>query len=145
MRRWVMVACFTWAGCAGSQPAPRSVRAASGDEGVQLSENEAAAHDPDRHSAIERTFARKTGDLQSCWEEEYERTKNRKLEGNLTVQLFVLPSGRASDVKVLKSSLNSADPGVLDSCIVKVVSGWSFPEGSGTMPYHRTVHLGAQF
>jgi len=45
-------------------------------------------------------------------------------------------------VRILKSSLNNSD---IESCVTKTVKDWSFPEGTATVPYNRTVHLGAQF
>jgi TonB family protein len=138
---WGALAVVCSVGCAETAPATRQSSSASAGE-TSSSDDNAAAHDPDRHHAIERTFARKTGDLQNCWAEEYDRTKDRKLQGEVTVQLMVTPSGKPSDVKILKTSLNNP---AIESCVVKTVTGWSFPEGNNTMPYHRAVHLGAQF
>jgi TonB family protein len=96
----------------------------------------------EQNDAIDALFKRKASQLQSCWQEEYERTKNRKLEGDLLVALTVTPSGKPADVKVLKSSIDSRD---IEACVVKEVGSWSFPESNASTPYRRTVHLGAQF
>lgn len=130
---------FLFAACAGQTPAQRQTQATSGGE---EGESNAAAGDPERHDAIERLFARKAGDLQSCWTEEYERTKNRKLEGDVTLQVVVAPEGTVKEVKLLRSTLNSPE---IERCVEKAVAGWSFPEGRNDFPYVRTVHLGAQF
>lgn len=97
---------------------------------------------PERQDAIERLFQRKVTELQDCWTQEYQKTHDRKLEGDLTLQLMVAASGQASEVKVLKSTMNNPD---IEQCVVREVQGWSFPEGKTTVPYTRTVHLGAQF
>jgi TonB family protein len=97
---------------------------------------------PEQNDAIDALFRRKAQELQSCWQDEYERTHNRQLQGDITVGLTVTPSGKPTGVRILKSSIGSAD---IDSCVVKAVSGWSFPETSANCPYMRTVHMGAQF
>jgi TonB family protein len=138
---WVLVA----GGCAEDKAQTRETSTTASEEATaaaQTAAATAAADSPERHDAVERLFARKATDLQTCWSEEYEKTKNRKLEGDVTVQLNVAPSGQANDVRIVKSSL--ANPSV-EKCVVKAVNGWSFPEGKGTMPVLRTVHLGAQF
>jgi TonB family protein len=137
----VLVAMLLVGGCAEDKPAERRTTRTASDES-QGSAADPSAVTPERQNAVERLFARKAGDLQSCWTEEYERTHNRKLEGDLTIQLVVAPSGKADDVKVIKSTLGNQD---VESCVVKAVASWAFPEGSGAMPYNRTVHLGAQF
>lgn len=101
-----------------------------------------SAMSPERADAIERLFARKAGDLQSCWAEEYEKTHNRKLEGDLSLQLMIAASGKLADVKVTRTSLNNE---AIESCVTKTVKEWHFPEGAAEVPYTRTVHLGAQF
>jgi TonB family protein len=142
MRVWTGVVMMVWvAGCAESPPAQRTTTAASSS-----SENQSAvdpsAVTPERQDAIDRLFARKANDLQACWSEEYEKTHNRKLEGDVTLQLNVDPQGRPGDVKILKTTLGNQS---IESCIIKAVSGWQFPEGNATIPFNRTVHLGAQF
>ncbi len=140
----VWVAClalsFGASGCAEDQGAKRVTTSENPERASSASDPNAVS--PERQDAIERLFARKTPELQSCWSEEYEKTHDRGLQGDVTVQLDVSPSGQPSDVKVLKSTLNN--PGI-EGCVVKTVSGWSFPEGNATIPYTRTVHLGAQF
>src|SRR3954464_11961453 len=135
-----LVAVMCVVGCAEEQPARRQSRTAASED--TRSSVDPSAITPERQDAIERLFSRKAGDLQACWSEEYEKNHNRKLEGDVTVQLTVAPSGQANDVKVINSTLQNQD---IESCVVKAVGSWSFPEGAGNMPYHRTVHLGAQF
>jgi len=127
-------------GCAETQPAPRN-------EGMAARESASSGPDPgaispERQDAIERLFARKAGDLQACWTEEYDKSHNRKLEGDVTLNFVVDPSGKPSDVKVLKSTLGNTS---VEGCVVKAVGSWGFPEGANSIPVNRTVHLGAQF
>jgi hypothetical protein len=127
-------------GCASQQSEQRAQPATGGDS--QVSSTDPNAVDPERHDAVERTFARKTTELQDCWTREYEKNHDRKLEGDLTIQLNVRPDGKAGDVKVVHTTLNNAD---IINCVQHMVGGWDFPEGTGTVAYTRTVHLGAQF
>jgi hypothetical protein len=96
----------------------------------------------ERHDAIERTFARKAGELQSCWSDAYDKTHDRKLEGDVTLGMNITPSGVPADVRVLTTTIKSP---AIESCVVRAVSGWQFPDGQAKVPYMRTVHLGAQF
>jgi hypothetical protein len=111
----------------------------SGSEGSSVDAN---ALTPERQDAIERTFQRKTASLQDCWAKEYDKTKDRKFEDDITVGFEIQPSGSAQNVKVLKSSAHNND---VESCVAQEIGGWTFPEGNATVPYMRTVHLGAQF
>ena len=97
---------------------------------------------PERQDAIERTFQRKTAGLQDCWAKEYEKTKDRKFEDDITLGFEIEPTGSPTNVKVLKSSAHNSD---VENCVTQEVASWSFPEGNAKVPYMRTVHLGAEF
>jgi TonB family protein len=129
-------------GCAESSGSTRSGGTTAEEQRTAQNANDAAAHDPERHDATDRMFTRKAIDLQNCWQDEYDRTKNRKWETDMTLQVMVSASGKASDVKVLKTSNPNAQ---VEQCVQKLVGNWNFPEGTSTMPYVRSVHLGAQF
>jgi hypothetical protein len=113
----------------------------SGSES-QGSAVDANAMTPERQDAIERTFQRKTATLMDCWQKEYEKTHDRKFEDNITLGFDIQPSGSPANVRVLKSSANNRD---VESCVTQEIAGWTFPDGNATVPYMRTVHLGAQF
>lgn len=143
-KAWGIVAAVMLAGaCANqsgsTQQSSTTPAAASEPQGSAVDAN---ALTPERQDAIERTFQRKTAGLQDCWAKEYEKTHDRKLEGDLTLGFEIQPSGTPSNVRILKSSLNNKD---IESCVTQEVSSWSFPDGNATVPYMRTVHLGAQF
>jgi TonB family protein len=125
-------------GCAHEQASgsgqPQTANEPAGEQAATVSQEE--------NDAIDALFRRKAPQLQSCWADEYEKTHNRKLEGDITVGLMVTRSGKPDDVKVLKSSLGNRD---VESCVIKEVATWGFPEVPVNTPYMRTVHLGAQF
>jgi hypothetical protein len=135
-----LVCVMALGGCASQSQGQRAQPTTANDS--QQSSTDPNAVDPERNDAVERTFARKTTELQDCWTREYEKNHDRKLEGDLTIQMNVLPDGRASDVKIVKTTLNNAD---IINCVQRAVGTWAFPEGTGTVAYLRTVHLGAQF
>ncbi len=124
-------------GCAEEKagPPPRT-------EAAEIEAPPADSVSEERRDAIERVFSRKTAELQSCWTDEYEVSHNRKLEGDLTLGFTVAPSGQAEGVKVLQTTIKNQN---IEGCVVKAITGWSFPDGKVPVPYTRTVHLGAQF
>jgi hypothetical protein len=139
----MVVAAFAVGGCAsqsGSTQQASTMPESGGGEAT--SSTDPNAINPERQDAIERTFQRKTAELQDCWTKEYEKTHDRKLEGDLTLGLDIKPSGDTANVRILKSTMNNRD---VESCVAQHVTAWSFPEGTATVPYMRTVHLGAQF
>ena len=133
-----VVMCF--AACAEQKSEGPSSRTGAEEPVARTSEEMSVSSE--RHDQIERTFARKAGELQSCWADEYDKSHDRKLEGDVTLGLTVTPSGAPADVKILATTIKSP---AIESCIVRAVSGWQFPDGQAKVPYMRTVHLGAQF
>ncbi len=111
-------------------------------QGAAMESATGAGVTPEQNDAIDALFRRKAQELQTCWQDEYERSHNRQLQGDITIGLTVTPSGKPTGVRVLKSSMGNAD---VEQCVVKSVTGWAFPETSADCPYMRTVHLGAQF
>lgn len=97
---------------------------------------------PEQNDAIDALFRRKAPELQQCWSDEYDKTHDRKVEGDITLGMTIQPTGAPSDVKILKQSINNPN---IQSCVTKTVTNWNFPEVSAPVPYMRTVHLGAQF
>lgn len=96
----------------------------------------------EQNDAIDALFRRKTPALQRCWQEEYSRTGNRKLEGDITLSMLISRDGKPGELKIVQSTLGVP---AIDQCVVNEVAGWSFPEGQAAAPYRRTVHLGAAF
>ena len=94
----VALAGFLWAGCAAEQQSTRksSAEAPVEAQGGEQHNNTIAA---DHNDAIDALFRRKASILHRCWQEEYERSQNRKLEGDITIQMMI-KSGKAHDIKV---------------------------------------------
>jgi TonB family protein len=136
--RWVLVALV--AGCAGESAEKKPSTVEGQGEAMQTAAGGGVT--PEQNDAIDAVFRRKAQQLQSCWQDEYERNHNRALQGDVTVGLTVKPSGKPANVRVLKSSLGNPE---IEACVVQSVSTWGFPEVGADCPYMRTVHLGAQF
>ncbi|HEX6836884.1 MAG TPA: AgmX/PglI C-terminal domain-containing protein [Polyangia bacterium] len=134
----VMAMCGACAEQSGSTQ-QQSTMAGGSEQGSAVDPN---ALTPERQDAIERTFQRKTASLQDCWAKEYEKTKDRKFEDDITLGFEIEPTGSPTNVKVLKSSAHNSD---VENCVTQEVASWSFPEGNAKVPYMRTVHLGAEF
>jgi TonB family protein len=96
----------------------------------------------EQNDAIDSLFRRKAPQLQTCWQQEYERTQNRKLEGDIALQMMITKSGKPTAIKIIKSTVGVP---AVDQCVISEITGWVFPEGPGDAPYRRTVHLGAAF
>ncbi len=140
MAKKIILACTLCFGCATEKAQTRSDPQTAQ---TQVSEADKSGTLPaEQAEAIEMLFHRKVATLQRCWNDEYEKTHNRKLEGDVTVGLTVTTTGKPADVKILESTFNAAE---FEACVVKEVQGWEFPEVSVSSPYVRKVHIGAQF
>jgi TonB family protein len=124
------------AGCAGEKSESRS------DPERPRTEAGMATVTPEQNDAIDALFRRKAPALQTCWQQEYERSQNRKLEGDISLQMTVSKAGKAMGIKVVKSTIGVE---AVDRCVVGEIESWTFPEGPGDAPYRRTVHLGPAF
>ena len=136
----IALALVLLAGCAGEQQETKRTpaRAQTQNDGP----GPTGGVSPEQADAIDAAFRRKTSELMTCWQDEYEKTHNRQLQGDVTVGLTVTPSGKPTDVRVLKSSLGNAD---IEQCVVNTINQWEFPQVPANCPYMRTVHLGAEF
>ncbi len=136
----VMMMCGACAEQSGSTQQQSTMAGSSSEsQGSAVDPN---ALTPERQDAIERTFQRKTAGLQDCWAKEYEKTKDRKFEDDITLGFEIEPNGTPTNVRILKSSAHNND---VESCVTQEVGTWTFPEGNAKVPYMRTIHLGAQF
>src|SRR5437588_2059084 len=76
---------------------------------------------PEQNDAIDALFRRKAPELQSCWSAEYEKTHDRKVEGDITLGMNIQPNGTPANVRVLKSTMNNAS---IQDCVQQTVTGW---------------------
>lgn len=88
----------------------------------------------ERGEEIRRVCTRKaqtSPDLPRCWQEEAERSGNKKLEASIRVMLYVNGQGSAQDVSVLGSVPALSQ---MEGCVVEAVKSWSYPTGQTVVP-----------
>ena len=69
-----------------------------------------------------------------CYTDELNERKDRKFEGVVQVLITIQPSGQASDVKIMSSTLASPE---VEGCLVEKIRGFEFPqlEHAGQIQY----------
>lgn len=85
-------------------------------------ENTETSVDSDREK-IMAVVQNNAKDVRRCYERKGLRS-DPKLEGSVKVGLTVLDTGKASNIRVISSTLNSRD---VENCIVEKVASWDFP------------------
>lgn len=93
---------------------------------------------PEKLEEIDAFFRRKAAQLQfDCYNTEVEKT-GKKYEGHVSIALLVEPGGKAANVSLTGSTLNS--PGI-ETCIAGAVSGWEWPDVNTAAPYTGTINF----
>lgn len=86
----------------------------------------------DRSQEVQRVCKRKAAiELPRCWQEEHDRTQNRKLAVYLNVSMIISPDGRANSVQVTNPTPNLSQ---LERCVVEAAQGWQYPSGESATP-----------
>jgi len=131
--RIVLAAAIALAACGGGEKkveGPDSVDDADdGDEGMD--EGEMVSQEV--LDGIKRVFERKVTVVGRCWEKAVDAgdlQKNDKVI--LTVNTTIQPSGSPTDTTIIKSSAASE---TLKSCVVNMVSSWTFPQPPKSLPF----------
>ncbi len=85
----------------------------------------AAAADPAAYAAVSEFFGKKRPYVSQCYGN---AITNRELKedakGRIRLALHVLPGGRAEDVRVVETTLQSKP---VEDCVVKLVQSWTLP------------------
>jgi hypothetical protein len=88
----------------------------------------------DQLDALTKTFQHKaTVVTQECYTPEL--SKNKDLQGAVTLTMTVQPDGTASGVQVASSTLNDQ---TVEGCLVTQVSKWHLPTISAAQPWSWT-------
>jgi TonB family protein len=114
-------------GCGGTPAqraaAPATAPASSSDE----------VADPETYEDLNAFFARKRPSVGQCYNEAFVNVEQKlRRSGYVTVQLDVLPAGRAENVHVAGSSLGSKE---VEACVVALVSRWVLPQPPRRMAF----------
>jgi len=138
--RWaapVFALAVGWAcggGAAKETEAPAEPAPAAGGGG-----GDGALIPDEKYDEIRALFGHKTGTVSRCYVEGVESGQvDRNEKGHVTVGLTINPDGSPSEVRVMESSFRSQTVG---ECVVRLVSGWTFPTLPRALPTSHTYVL----
>jgi hypothetical protein len=110
--------------CGGKQPAPTTPAVET--EAPVASEGENEMVPPEKMDEIERLLARKQGIMSRCLASAVDSKElPTRARGKLTLEIVISESGKANDVQVIRTSLESPK---LQTCVVDAVKAIQFPE-----------------
>ena len=121
-----MIAFWTVAACGGKQPqATTPADDTSGGGETVAAPSSGVMVPPEKMDQIQRLLERKQGIVSRCLAtavDNQELPKNSR--GTMTLELVISEAGKADDVKVVNSSLESPK---LQTCVVDIVKEIQFP------------------
>lgn len=94
----------------------------------------------ERAAEVRKVCTRKaqtSPDLSSCWMQEAERSGGKKFEAEIRISMLISPDGKAQEASVL----NGGQRKELESCVLEVVKGWSYPSGQTVTPVQCNFYL----
>jgi hypothetical protein len=80
---------------------------------------------PEKMEEIQSLLKRKSDDVGHCWSEEATRSGNRQLTVDMMIKLTIQPSGKPTDVQVIKDSIHSQE---FERCVTGMVATFEFPQ-----------------
>ena len=112
---------------------------ASGGGGVRVVKNEEKASQtggipPDKQAEIQLLLQQRDPSTLKCYQDVLDEKHTRTFKGSVTVELTVVPGGKASDVRVTGGSLNNKD---VSDCLIAKLKDFEYPDvpSAGTMQY----------
>jgi hypothetical protein len=112
---------------------------ASGGSGVTVVKNpESAAPTggipPDKQAEIQLLLQQRDPSTLKCYQDVLDEKHTRAFKGSVTVELTIVPGGKASDVRVTGGTLNNKD---VSDCLIAKLKDFEYPDvpSSGTMQY----------
>ena len=126
--------CFALGACATSgngdegNPTPRVV---SGNEDIRI---DTGGIPPDKQAEIQLLLQQREPSTTKCYSDVLNDKHDRAFKGTVAVIISLEPSGQASDVKIVNSTLNSPE---VNECLIEKLKGFEYPqiEHSGSMQY----------
>ena len=113
-----------------------------GEERVRVVRNEERAAEtggisPDKQAEIQLLLQQRNPSTLKCYNDVLADKHDRAFKGHVAVLIALEPSGKASDVSIVNSSLNSKE---VDDCLIAKIKEFEFPEiehpGSMQYVYH---------
>jgi len=113
-----------------------------GEERVQVVRNderpaETGGISPDKEAEIQLLLQQRNPSTLKCYNDVLAEKHDRAFKGHVAVLIALEPSGKASDVSIVNSSLNNKD---VHDCLIAKIKEFEFPElehpGSMQYVYH---------
>lgn len=110
-----------------------------GEERVRVVRNEERAAEtggiaPDKQAEIQLLLQQRNPSTLKCYNDVLAEKHDRAFKGHVAVLISLEPSGRASDVSIVNSNLNSKE---VHDCLIAKIKEFEFPqiEHAGSMQY----------
>jgi hypothetical protein len=89
---------------------------------------------PDKQAEIQLVLQQRDPSTLKCYSDVLNEKHDRAFKGSVAVMLTLEPSGKASDVKIVNSTLNNKD---VHDCLIQKIKEFDFPqlEHGGSMQY----------
>jgi len=112
---------------------------ASSGGGVRVVKNEESSAPtggipPDKQAEIQLLLQQRDPSTLKCYQDVLDEKHTRAFKGSVTVEVTVVPGGKASDVRVTGGSLNNKE---VSDCLITKLKDYEYPDvpSSGTMQY----------
>jgi hypothetical protein len=112
---------------------------ASHGGGVRVVKNEESSAPtggipPDKQAEIQLLLQQRDPSTLKCYQDVLDEKKSRAFKGSVTVEVTVVPGGKASDVRVTGGSLNNKE---VSDCLIAKLKDFEYPDvpSAGTMQY----------
>jgi len=89
---------------------------------------------PDKQAEIQLVLQQRDPSTLKCYSDVLNEKHDRAFKGSVAVLLTLEPSGKASDVKIVNSTLNNKE---VHDCLIEKIKDFDFPqlEHGGSMQY----------
>lgn len=126
----VLVSMFSALGCATSSGGEERVTVVRPEEKAA----ETGGIPPDKQAEIQLLLQQRNPSTLKCYNDVLAEKHDRAFKGRVTVLVTLEPSGKASNVTIVKSTLNNQE---VHDCLVNKLKEFEFPalEHSGSMQY----------
>ena len=117
-------------GCASTEPGEQRVRVVHPQEQAA----EQGGIPPDKQAEIQLVLQQRDPSTLKCYSDVLNDKHDRAFKGSVAVMLTLEPSGKASDVKIVNSTLNNEE---VHSCLIEKIKDFDFPtlDHGGSMQY----------
>ena len=89
---------------------------------------------PDKQAEIQLLLQQRDPSTLKCYQDVLDEKHTRAFKGSVTVEITVVPGGKASDVRITGGSLNNKE---VSDCLIAKLKDFEYPDvpSSGTMQY----------